>query len=283
MASGSTAKNRRLVTSQQTYEGLELIGRGGMGEVYKTHDPKTGQVVAIKVLPRVAKEELRARFKREAQMVASLDHPGIVKVYDFGETDGILYMVMEFVDGPNLAYIMKQHGAMSLDQVCAILTETASALDHAHAQGFIHRDVKPSNVLLDPLAEPLGARVYRSVLTDFGLALGQDFTKLTRTGKIMGTLAYIAPEQIDAPSEVNGAADQYALGVVTYEMLTGQVPFSASNPLAMLNLHLNEPAPNPLDLCPDLPESTCSAVLRALEKSPEKRFSSVSEFVKALS
>jgi serine/threonine protein kinase len=282
MAASSAAKNRRLVTSQHTYEGLELIGRGGMGEVYKTQHPETGQIVAIKVLPRIAKEELRARFKREAQTIASLDHPGIINVFDFGETSGILYMVMEFVDGPNLSQLMKQHGAMSLDQVCAILTDIADALDYAHAQGFIHRDIKPSNVLLEPLAEPSGVRLYRSVITDFGLARGSDFSRLTRTGKIMGTLAYIAPEQIDAPSEVTGAADQYALAVMTYEMLTGQVPFSASNPLALLNMHLNEPPPNPADLCPDLPATTCDAVLRALDKSPQNRFATISDFVQSL-
>src|SRR5690349_11383223 len=113
MPPNPAAKNRRLITPDHTYEGLELIGRGGMGEVYETQHPETGQVVAIKVLPRVAKEELRARFKREAQMMSSLDHPGIVKVYDFGETSGILYMVMEFIDGPNLAHLIKQQGAMS--------------------------------------------------------------------------------------------------------------------------------------------------------------------------
>lgn len=282
MASDSAAKNRRLITSQHTYEGLELIGRGGMGEVYKTRHPDTGQTVAIKVLPRVAKEELRARFKREAEMISTLDHPGIVKVYDFGETDGILYMVMEFIEGPNLAYLLRQQGRIPLDQVCPILAEIAHALDYAHSRGFIHRDIKPSNILLSLLPEPSEAQVYRSLLTDFGLARGVDFTKLTRTGKIMGTLAYIAPEQIDRPSAVDGRADQYALAVVAYEMLTGQVPFTASNPLAMLNMHLNEPPPNPAELCPELPEATCNALLRSLAKLPDDRCSTVIEFVHAL-
>jgi len=266
------------------YEGLELIGRGGMAEVYKATHPTLKRPVAIKVLPHAMAqdEDFRKRFEREARTVAALKHPNIVQMFDFGEADGTAFMVIEYIGGPDVGDALKG-GAMPLERALPIAHDIAGALDYAHQQGLVHRDIKPSNVMLDPItATGKNARTERAVLTDFGIArILSGKTHLTASGMI-GTLDYMSPEQIKDAKDVDGRADIYSLGVMLFQMLTGRLPFTASNPGALLIAHLNQPAPDPRSLRADIPEDVAEATLRALEKDPARRFQTAGEFAAAL-
>jgi len=263
------------------YQNLELIGRGGMAEVYKSTHPQLHQPVAIKILPaQLAEEaEFRQRFAREAQVVSKLEHPNIVRVFDSGEQDGKHFMVMEYLTGQDLDKFIRATGRLALPQALPLIQQIAAALDYAHSQGFIHRDIKPSNVLLDT-----SQNHPRAILTDFGIAkILNSQTAMTRTGSVMGTFDYIAPEQIQESSTLDGRADIYALGVMVYQMLTGELPFKYNNPGALLIAHLTQPPPDSCKLLPDLPAQICNAIQRAMAKQPEERFATASEFATALS
>jgi hypothetical protein len=287
------------------YEVLEPIGRGGMSEVYKGRHTRLDRTVAIKILSAslAAETDFRTRFEREARSVASLRHPNIVQVFDFGDISGTYFMVMEYISGKDLATTIREDGFLALEQAIFILTGVSSALDYAHGLGLVHRDVKPSNILLQPLEErrtnisdpmdilSISNPSYtsethppvRAILTDFGIAkiLGGD-TAATKTGLMMGTLNYMAPEQIRSAGEVDGRADVYALGVVAYQMLTGQLPFLADNPGTMMLAHLQQPAPDPRELVPELPARAAKAILRSLAKDPNDRFSTAGAFASEL-
>jgi tRNA A-37 threonylcarbamoyl transferase component Bud32 len=267
------------------YQVMEPIGRGGMAEVYRGIHPTLGREVAIKVLPpRLAAEsDFRQRFALEAQTIATLRHPNIVQVYDFGEVEGTYYMVMEYIAGQDLSSVVRSGGSLTLPELYSYVRDIASALDYAHAQGIIHRDVKPSNVMLQPVtATGKEGAIQRAILMDFGIAkmIGGS-TGLTRTG-MMGTLDYIAPEQIRASTDVDARADVYALGVMAYQMLTGELPFRGDNPGAVLIAHLQTPPPDPRKLMPNIPFAAAAAILRALAKEPEHRYDSAGEFSEAL-
>jgi len=223
-------------------------------------------------------ELFRQRFRREAQVVSKLEHPNIIRVFDAGEQDGKYYMVMEYLTGQDLDKFMQANGCLPLSQALPLVQQIAAALDYAHAQGFIHRDIKPSNVLLDTSNNHL-----RAILTDFGIAkIVNSQTVMTRTGIVIGTLEYISPEQIQESALVDGRADIYALGVMVYQMLTGELPFKHHSPGALLIAHLNQPPP---DLCASaagIPERVGQAVRRALAKKPEERYPTASEFFAAL-
>jgi serine/threonine protein kinase len=193
------------------------------------------------------------------------------------------YMVMEYIAGKDLAHLMKESGAMPLSQTLPFLHDVASALDYAHAQGLVHRDIKPSNVMLDPLKDVSeAASSFRAVLSDFGIVrLTGGGAGMTKTA-MMGTLDYMAPEQIRSAGDVDGRADVYALGVMAYQMLTGQLPFASENAGAVLIAHLQQPAPDPRLLAPDLTAEAGQALQRALAKRPEDRFQTAGEFVRAL-
>ena len=256
------------------YRIVEQIGRGGMASVYKAYQPALARHVAIKVLPAFFSEDpgFRERFQQEAIAVAKLRHPNILQVFDYGEQDGITYLVSEFIDGGTLA---DQVGSpLPLDYTTKILTPIANALDYAHARGVLHRDVKPSNILLSRDSTP--------ILSDFGLAkmIGSQ-PRLTVSGATVGTPEYMAPEQGEG-AVIGPAADQYALGVVAYEMLTGRVPFTAETPLAVLISHMHKPLPLPRSINPALSESVESTLLKALAKVPGDRFPVVGQFVGAL-
>lgn len=261
------------------YQVLELLGQGGMAEVYKGYHPRLDRIVAIKVLPAsIATEaDFRHRFEREARAVAGLKHPHIVQIFDFGDAEGVYYMVMEYVAGKDLAHLLRERGSLSLTEALPLLADVAAALDYAHGQGLVHRDVKPSNVLLEP-----GPAGDRAVLTDFGIVrlLGdrQDLTK----SAMIGTLDYMAPEQIQASGQVDGRADIYGLGVMAYHMLTGHLPFAGLGLGQLLLAHLQETPPDPRTLMPGLAEATAQALLRALAKSPAERFATAAAFVAAL-
>ncbi len=264
-----------------TYEVLGLLGRGGMAEVYKGRHPRLDRTVAIKILSTSLAEEtdFRQRFEREAQAVAALRHPNIVQVFDFGDVEGTYYMVMEFIDGVDLACHIRENGRMSLELVLPILQNLSGAIDYAHAEGVIHRDVKPSNVML---REEKGSN-FSAILTDFGIAkIRASDTGATKTGMMMGTLDYMAPEQVQGARKVDGRADIYALGVMLYQMLTGELPFKGDNPGAVMLAHLQQPAPDPRVLTPELPDDVAAAILRALAKTPDERYPTAGALAEAI-
>ena len=262
------------------YQGLELIGRGGMAEIYKSTHPTLGVPVAIKILPAhlAADPDFRKRFTREAETVSKLQHPHIIRVFDFGESGGTHYMVMEYVAGKDLGHHLTERGRLSFAEAIFILKGIASALDYAHAQGLIHRDIKPSNILLDTTAAILNPK-----LTDFGIAkMMGHATRYTHTGDVLGTFDYIAPEQIQGAANIDRRADIYAFGIVAHQMLTGQLPFQHNNPGALLIAHLTQPPPDPRDLMPEISAETARAIRRAMAKNPDERYPTAGEFVNTL-
>src|SRR5262245_18484242 len=238
---------------------LELLGRGGMGVVYKARQVGLDRLVALKILPPGVGQDpaFAERFSREGRALARLHHPGIVTVYDFGQSEGLYYFLMEFVDGVNLRRLL-QDGQLKTEEALRIVPQLCEALQYAHDEGVVHRDIKPENILLD--------RKGRVKIADFGLAklLGRgpaDFT-LTAAEQVMGTPHYMAPEQVERPREVDHRADIYSLGVVFYEMLTGELPlgrFAAPSQKVQVDVRLDE------------------VVLRALEREPGRRYQHASE------
>jgi hypothetical protein len=255
------------------------IGRGGMGYVYRAHHQSLARTVALKILSDALahNEAFRTRFEREAKTVAGLRHPNIVTLYDFGEQGNAFYMAMEFIDGEELSTLLKREGALPLALIKSVVGDVAAALDYAHTQGLVHRDVKPSNVMLRKVADSTSVQ---AVLTDFGIAKVGDTSGLTQTG-MLGTLEYAAPEQIMSAKTVDSRADIYALGVMTYQMLTGEMPFKGSVG-EMVFAHLQQPPPDPRRLRADISDTTARVVLCALEKSPDERFGTAGEFAAAL-
>jgi eukaryotic-like serine/threonine-protein kinase len=261
------------------YEVDREIGRGGMGIVYRAKDRRLKRVVAIKILPPelAFRSEIRSRFLREAETAAQLSHPNIVPIYSVDERDGLVYFVMAVVEGENLAKRMHDQGPMDVAEVRRVLRGVADALAYAHARNVIHRDIKPDNILLDVQGRPL--------VTDFGIARaiseGAD-SRLTATGMAIGTPAYMSPEQSAGEREVDGRTDLYALGVVGYQMLAGELPFTASSTPAMLVKHISE-RPVPVDQKRDgIPSDLAQAVMILLEKDPNNRFPSAQALVSAL-
>ena len=261
------------------YELDREIGRGGMGIVYRAKDRRLKRPVAIKLLPPelAFRSEIRTRFLREAETAAQLSHPNIVPIYSVDERDGLVYFVMAVVEGDNLAKRMHDRGPMDVDEVRRILRDVADALAYAHARGVVHRDIKPDNILLDAQGRPL--------VTDFGIARaiseGGD-ARLTATGMAIGTPAYMSPEQSAGEREMDGRTDLYSLGVVGYQMLTGELPFNAASTPAMLVKHISE-RPRPVsDRREGIPPDLARAVMLMLEKDPSNRFASARDLVTAL-
>jgi hypothetical protein len=250
-----------------------LLARGGMGVVYKARDIDLDRTVALKIIaPEHTQDETAvARFKSEARIAASLEHPNIVPIHRGGEFEGVLYLAMRFVPGTNLREIIDR-APMALPRVARILTDVARALDVAHARGLVHRDVKPANILLS--GDEDNEQVY---LTDFGLTkrLGSH-GDLTRPGGWVGTPDYVAPEQIQA-RDVDGRADIYSLGCVLYEMLTGHVAYAKGSDVAKLWAHVSDPPPLPSTERPNLVKAFDTAVARATAKDPDDRYSTASE------
>ncbi len=254
-----------------------LLGKGGMGEVYLGSDGS--RTAAIKALPGAiaGDREHYARFSREARLTLSLNHPNIVKMHEYGEEHGTAYMVMEYIEGEDLSKLIKTRGRLPLATARPYLQQVAAALDYAHGAGFIHRDIKPSNIMLRP--GPDGSQ--QAVLMDFGVAKMTDSQSLLTGSGVVGTIDYMAPEQIKEAGTVDRRADIYALGLVTYELLTGTRPFKG-NVAQVMFMHLQQPVPDPRDHQPDLTEQAAEAILRALEKDPAARFATAGEFVAAL-
>jgi serine/threonine-protein kinase len=266
------------------YRVLEPLGRGGMARVYRAYHPQLDRYVAIKVLRSdlVDGQESddaswRARFQREARAVAALRHPNVVQVFDFDAQDGIYYMVMELLEGDTLRTRLNDYRVrdqyMPLGEVARILFDVLEGLGYAHSEGMIHRDVKPANVLL--------SRRGQAVLTDFGIAQIVGGTRYTVSGALMGTLNYMSPEQ-GLEGQCDARSDIYSLGIVFYEMLTGDPPFDAETPLAILMKHVNDPLPLPREVNPAIPEPFERVVLKALSKRREARYQSAGEMARAL-
>ena len=254
------------------------IGRGGMAVVYRALDTRLRRKVALKVLPPelAFREEVRRRFLREAQMAAQLSHPNIVPIYSVDETSNIVYFAMGLVEGDPLSRLLYLEPRPPIAMVRRILREVADALHFAHTHGVVHRDIKPDNILIEQATG-------KALVTDFGIArAAEGDARLTVTGIAVGTPAYMSPEQAMGEREIDGRADIYALGIVAYQMLAGELPFQAANTPSMLMKHLSE-RPRPLlELRPDLPANLASAIERALAKGPGERWPDAATFRDAL-
>lgn len=257
------------------YRIISQIGQGGMATVYKAYQPSMDRHVAIKVLPGQLAEspEFLQRFQQEARIIARLEHPHILPVFDFGESDGVTYFVMRFLEGGTLKDRMRD-GPLPWAEIDRLFTQLAEALGYAHERGIVHRDLKPANALIDANGNLF--------LTDFGIAklLESASPRLTQTDAIMGTPAYISPEQAQA-LPVDRRSDIYSLGIILYEMVTGRVPFTADTPLAVILKQISDPLPPPTAVRPDLPASVERVILKALAKNPSDRYSTTAEFLAA--
>jgi serine/threonine protein kinase len=268
-------KERMARTLAGRYEITRLLGRGGMAVVFLAQDLVLERQVAIKVLPPDMAHDSRLipRFQQEAKTAAKLDHPNIIPIYRVESEAGLNYFVMRYVNGSSLEQLLER-GQLPLDLTRRILREAALALGHAHKRGIVHRDVKPANIMIESDG--------RVVLTDFGISKALDSgSALTGTGNIIGTPHYMAPEQAKG-LEVDGRADQYALGIVGHQILTGKQPFDGSSH-SILYKHVFEPPPRIFEVRPDAPADLCAALDRALSKEPERRFATMEDFAAAVS
>jgi hypothetical protein len=261
------------------FQRLVLIGRGGMAEVYQAYDSRENRTVALKILPAAlaSDDEYRKRFEREARVMAGLQHPNIVRIHEYGVERNIPFIVMEHLAGSDLGDHLRRVGRIPVNQLRAIAGDICSALDYAHDRGLVHRDVKPSNVML-----VLGSPGLSAVLMDFGIAkILEGVSLVTRSG-FVGTLDYIAPEQIQGSDNLSRRADIYSLGVMLFQMATGELPFAYNNTGALLMAHLTQQPPDARRLAPDLPSGVAKAIQRAMAKDPEERFETATELSEAL-
>lgn len=258
------------------FEVLGELGWGGMAVVYKGYHPTLQRHVAIKVLAphRARNPDLVQRFLREARAVARLSHPNIVHVYDVGQEQDLYYFIMEYVPGRALSKMLAERRLLPQDEILAIAGQVAAALDYAHEQGLIHRDVKPSNIMVEPKG--------RAVLTDFGIAWAAEEDRLTVEGGALGTPQYMAPEQVQA-QDVGPRTDLYALGVVIYELLAGVVPFDAPSTTAVMHQQVYNPVPPIRTKNPDVPATVEAVLQRALAKLPAERYGSGADLIDAVS
>src|SRR5262245_44019854 len=247
------------------YEVLTELGRGGMATVYLAHDIALGRKVAIKVMsPSLfSGEGMAERFKREARTAAQLSHPHIIPIFSVQESGELLFFVMKFIEGRPLDSIIREVGPLPIPMVRTILMQVGGALGYAHKRGVIHRDIKPANIMLDSDGW--------AIVTDFGIAKVKETQGLTVTGATVGTPSYMSPEQC-AAQELTGATDQYSLGVVAYEMLSGKLPFIAESVMAVMYAHFNQPPRPVVQVRPDCPMDLASTVMRMLEKDQAQRF-----------
>ncbi len=260
------------------YQITELLGQGGMATVYKGYREDIDRYVAVKVLPPHPglDHQFIDRFRLEAKTIARLQHPHILQLYDYGVEDDIIYLVMAYVAGGSLATLLDK-GAVPLPELERILKQVAGALDYAHRQGIVHRDIKPDNILMDKEGNAL--------LADFGIVKivsgntgGSTNPALTQTGGLVGTPAYMAPEQGSGKSNITSSADLYSLGVVVYEMLTGKQPYTADTPMQVVIKHITEPVPNPSDVMNNLSPAMENVMQRILAKQPEDRYGTATAF-----
>ena len=264
--------------ASRTYGGryavIEPVGSGGMAEVYRARDELLGRDVAVKVLSaRLSSDKsFVERFRREAQSAANLNHPNVVSLYDYGSDDDAYYIVMEYIEGRSLGDIVAESGALLPERAAEIASDVAAALERAHSSGLVHRDIKPTNIMVTTTGQ--------TKVTDFGIAraLGQstEQTQMTQTGMVIGTAAYLSPEQAQG-NPVDARSDVYSLGCVLYEMLTGRPPFTGDAPLAIAYKHVREAPVPPSQANPDVPRELDAVTLKALSKNPDNRYTSAAE------
>ena len=282
----ATVQARLVHALGERYTIREMLGKGGMGIVFLAEGRADESLVAIKVLrAELSSDQMGvARFQREAEIAASLDHPGIIPILEVGSETGLHYFVMQYVEGCSLDALLRERKAeqrpLPVAAVTRILGEAAATLGYAHRQGIVHRDVKPANIMLDGES--------RVLLTDFGISKSAvastgatTAAALTEYGTVLGTPHYLAPEQALSRS-VDGRADQYALAIVGFEMLTGSVPFDDETSHAIIHRHVNELAPRVNALRADVPEHVAAAIARALMKAPSHRFATMDDFARAI-
>ncbi len=260
------------------YKVEALLGAGGMARVYRGVDTRLKRYVAIKVIDFSHQHDPSyvTRFEREAQMIAQLSHPNVVPLYRYGEIDGFLYMVMQYIDGCDLHTVLSGYQNdeefMEPEDILHIIRDMCQALDYVHSKGVIHRDIKPSNILLD--------KEGRAYLSDFGLALN---TEIGTLGEIFGSPQYISPEQAVSSAKAEARSDLYSLGVILYEIFTGRLPFEDKDPIEQAMKHLNQPVPPPLSLRPEISPQVEAVILKVLAKKPEDRYPNGAALYKALS
>jgi protein kinase-like protein len=263
-------------TTFSGYKITSVLGRGGMSVVYAAEHVRLGRMVALKILSQsLARDEtFRERFSRESQLAATLDHPNIIPIYDAGESDGFFYIAMRHVEGCDLGTLIEQEGPLSLGQTLFYIEQVASALDQAHEQDLIHRDVKPANVLI---ARPSD----RAFLTDFGIVKQLSTRGLTKPAYFLGTYEYSAPEQIEG-KEIDRRTDLYALGCILYECLSAEPPFKGDTEGSLIHAHLTEPPPRLSVKRPDVPLAVTDIIATAMAKKKEDRYATCGDFVRAL-
>jgi serine/threonine protein kinase len=269
------------------YEILEHIATGGMASVFKTWDHRVERIVAMKVLKSLDKSDLRAveRFRREARAAAALTHPNAVTIYDFVEEMGQYFLVMEYIHGPTLKQLIAQRHQLQPREVLEIAAQVCSVLQVAHAQGFIHRDIKPQNIMLSRTTAAVGAGIGGGSvlvkLTDFGIVRVVEDQGLTNSGIVLGTADYLSPEQARG-EKLTASSDLYSLGVVMFEMLAGRPPFVGPTAVSIAMQHASVEPPSLRQFNPTVPPAVEQIVQRALEKEPENRYSSAAEMQQAL-
>ncbi|WP_188433287.1 protein kinase domain-containing protein [Kroppenstedtia guangzhouensis] len=257
------------------YQILKHVGGGGMAVVYKAMDTALGRHVAVKVMNDSLShdEDFIRRFDREARAAGSLSHPNVVHVFDVGREGHIHYIVMEYIEGASLMDLIQKKGRIPAEEAAQIAAQVCDGLAHAHGKGIVHRDLKPHNVMCTLDGQ------YK--LADFGISRTTGLSTITKTGFVMGSVHYFSPEQARG-NQVSVRSDLYSLGVTLYEMVTGRLPFDGEEAVAIALKHLQEPVPDPRSVVPDLPESLCAVILKAMEKDPEQRFQSAKEMSDAL-
>jgi eukaryotic-like serine/threonine-protein kinase len=255
------------------YKLLKRVGDGGMAIVYQAHDLILDRIVAVKILRSEFSndEQFIKRFHREAESATSLNHPNIVSIYDVGEEEDTYFIVMEYVEGKTLKDLIKEQGRIPIEQSLSIMKQITSAITHAHDHHIIHRDIKPHNILLNRDGE--------AKVTDFGIAMAMTSATITHTNSVLGSVHYFSPEQARG-GITNEKSDIYSLGIVLYEMVTGELPFSGESPVTVALKHLQEEVKSPKAINPFIPQSIENIIYKALAKDPFHRYGSVDELEK---
>ncbi|HKS67144.1 MAG TPA: serine/threonine-protein kinase, partial [Candidatus Acidoferrales bacterium] len=254
------------------YEVLQLLGEGGMGAVYKARDREVDRLVALKIIrPDLAsRPDILARFKQELILARQVTHKNVIRIFDLGEADGLKFITMDFIEGHDLKSILREKGKFSSEEAVKVTTQICRALDAAHSEGVVHRDLKPQNIMVDANG--------RVTVMDFGIARSMETTGMTQTGSLVGTPEYMSPEQAKG-EEVDARSDIFTLGIIFYELLTGKTPFYADSAYATLLKRTQERARNPVELDPTIPHYISDVVMKCLETNREQRYSSALDII----
>ncbi|HTU34749.1 MAG TPA: serine/threonine-protein kinase, partial [Candidatus Acidoferrum sp.] len=256
----------------QRYEILQLLGEGGMGAVYKARDTAVDRLVAIKIIrPDLAsRPDILARFKQELVLARQVTHKNVIRIFDLGEADGLKFITMDFIEGRDLKSILREKGKFATGEATSIVTQICRALDAAHSEGVVHRDLKPQNIMIDARS--------RVTVMDFGIARSMEMTGVTQTGSLVGTPEYMSPEQAKG-EDIDTRSDLFTLGIIFYELLTGKTPFYAETAYATLLKRTQERARDPVELDPTIPPHVSGVVMKCLETDRENRYASALDIV----